>query len=102
MAFWKINVLLSVESILLFKNWPSEKKSPSGAALVFFGGPGFLARLHPYNAVRHPGKGTTLPSNGTYTVLLYNILSPPTISVQGLPELDVISVYRGEKQAYFY
>lgn len=102
MAFWKINVLLSLESILLFKNWPSEKQFPSGAALIFFGGPGFLARLYPRNAVRHPGKGTTLPWNGAYTVLLYNILSPPTISVQGFPKLDAISVYRGEKQAYFY
>lgn len=43
-----------------------------------------------------------LPWNGTHTVLLYNILSPPTISVQGIPKLGVISVYRGEKQARIY
>lgn len=43
-----------------------------------------------------------IPWNGTYTMLLYNILSPPTTSVQGIPKLDVISVYRREKQACIY
>jgi len=31
--------------------------------------------------------------NGTHTVRLHNILSPPTISVHAISELDTISVY---------
>lgn len=79
-----------------------KKQFPDGDAFIFFGGPGFSARLHPCNTARFPGKGTMLPWNGTYTVLLYNILSPPAVSVQGISKLGVISVYRGEKQACIY
>lgn len=39
-----------------------------------------------------------MPWNGTYTVLLYNNLSPPTISDHGLTELNAIFVYLAQRK----